>query len=330
MVWLVVAPALRAHLPSIILSSKYVNIVVAPGATAAPQTVRLGTNEHPYQWTAEVATVRGGPWLSVTPDRGSFNGNFEVTDLRITAASASLGEGVYYGTITITAPATGTTPVADNTPQVIEVALTVTTSGQAAPGLALAPVQLAFEGVQGSGRTQSQNVQVRNVGGGTLSWTATFAPDTGGAWLSLNPASGTNTGLLVATAVPGNLATGTYTGRLTFTAAGAANSPVIPVTYRVRDPLPPSLVLTPASVTFTTDAGDPIPPSQTLVITNGGEGTLAWQVAATTFNGGPWLSATPASGRGLGTVTLSAQAGDLGPGTYAGRVTVSADRKSVV
>ena len=324
-VWLVAATALRAHLPTITLSGKYVNIVVAPGATAPAQTVRLGTNQHPYQWTAAVAT-QGGEWLSVAPNRGSFNGNFEVVDLRITAASASLTPGVYYGTITINAPATGTTPVADNTPQVIEVALTVTTSGQAAPGFAVVPGALAFEGVRGSGRTQSQNVQVHNVGGGTLSWTAVFTPDTGGSWLSVNPGSGTNTGLLVATATPGNLAIGTYTGRLTFRAAGAANPEVtVPVTFRVRDPLPPSLVLTPASVTFVTDAGDPVPPSQTLLIANGGEGTLAWRVAATTFNGGPWLSATPASGSGLEAVTLSAQAGDLGPGTYAGRVTVSAE-----
>ncbi len=325
-VWLLAATALWAHLPSITLSSKYVNIVVAPGATAPAQTVRLGTNEHPYQWTAAVATARGGPWVSVTPNRGSFNGNFEVTDLRITAASASLGEGVYYGAITINAPATGSTFAADNTPQVIEVALTVTSNGQAAPGLAIVPGALEFEGVRGSSRTQSQNLQVRNVGGGTLNWTAAFAPDAGGTWLSLNPASGTNAGLLVATAAPGNLAIGAYTGRLTFTATGAANSPVtVPVTYRVRDPLPPSLVLTPASVTLATDAGDPIPASQTLVIGNGGEGTLTWRVAATTFNGGPWLSATPASGSGLGAVTLSAQAGDLGPGTYTGRVTVSAE-----
>jgi len=328
MVGLLAATALRAHQPTITLTGKYVNIVVAPGATAPAQTVRLGTNEHPYQWAATVATALGGEWLAVTPNRGSFNGNFEVTDLRITAASASLAAGVYYGTITISAPATGTTPAADNTPQVIEVALTVTTSGQAAPGFAIAPGALEFEGVRGSGRTQSQNLQVRNAGGGTLSWTAAFAPDSGGAWLSVNPASGTNTGLLAATAAPGNLAIGTYTGRLTFTAAGAANPEgkvTVPVTYRVRDPLPPSLVLTPASVTFATDAGDPIPPSQTLVIANGGEGTLAWRVTATTFNGGPWLSATPASGGGLGAVTLSADAAGLGVGTYAGRLTVSAE-----
>ena len=34
-----------AHLPSITLSSKYLNFVAAPGTNPAVQTVRLGTNE---------------------------------------------------------------------------------------------------------------------------------------------------------------------------------------------------------------------------------------------------------------------------------------------
>ncbi len=320
------AAVLYAHLPTITLSSKYVNLVAAPGSNPAPQIVRLGTNEHPYVWSAAAATTRGGPWLSVFPDRGSFNGNFESTSLRISAASASLPAGVYYGTITISAPATTTTPQADNTPQVIEVALTVAAGGQPAPGFAVTPVALSFESVRGTGQSASQTVQVQNAGGGSLNWTAAASTDAGGDWLSVNPRSGTNAGLLTVTVTPGNLAAGAYTGRITLSADGAANSPfVAPVSFRVRDPRPPELVLTPAAIAFTTPAGDPIPPSQTMVITNGGEGALTWRVAAATFNGGPWLSATPPSGSGRGVVVVSADAGALGPGTYAGRLTVSAD-----
>jgi uncharacterized protein (TIGR03437 family) len=320
------APALQAHLPSIVLENKYVNLVAAPGTAAAPQNVRLGTNEHPYQWTATAATARGGPWLSVSPDRGSFAGNFDSTTLRIAAASAGLAPGVYYGAITIQAPGTGTTFPADNTPQIIEVALTVTTSGQAAPGFAVAPAAIELEAVRGSGVNPSQNVQVRNVGGGTLAWTAAAATDNGGNWLTATPPSGTNAGLLLATATPGDLAVGVYTGRLTLSAEGAANSPqVVTVRLRVRDPQPPSLVLTPPSVTFSAVAGDPIPPTQTLVITNGGEGLLAWQVTATTFNGGTWLQASPPSGTGRGVLNLSADPRNLPPGSYAGRLTLTAD-----
>jgi len=324
--WAASSAALLAHLPTITLTSNYVNIVVAPGGAAPVQTVQLGTNQHPYVWTAAVATTGGGEWLSVSPNRGAFSGNFEVTQLRISASSAGLPVGVYYGTITISAPATGTTPQADNTPQVIEVALSVTSSGQAAPGFAVTPASLALEGVRGTFRVESQTIQVRNAGGGSLNWSATATTDAGGNWLTLNPASGTNSSVLTATAAVASLATGSYSGRITFTAPGAANSTfVLPVTFLVRDPRPPELVLTPASVTFHATQGDPIPPSQPLVITNGGEGTLSWRVSAQTFSGGAWLTASPAAGTGRGVVILSAEAGGLGPGTYMGRITVAAD-----
>jgi uncharacterized protein (TIGR03437 family) len=188
------------------------------------------------------------------------------------------------------------------------------------------PVEVTLEGVRGTGRPESQTIQVRNAGGGTLNWTATPATDTGGAWLAATPASGSNTGLITVTASPGSLGVGTYTGRVTLAATGAANSPqVVAVSYRVREPLPPSIVVSQAGLTFTVTAGDPVPPSQVLVITNGGEGTLQWRVSATAFNGGPWLTASPPTGTGRGAITVSADATGLQPGTYAGRLTVAAD-----
>ena len=319
-VWLAGAATLQAHLPTVTLTSTYLNFVAAPGAVASAQTVRLGTNEHPYQWTAAVNTAQGGAWLSVTPDRGSLNGNFESSSLIIRVASANLAAGVYYGTITINAPG------ADNSPRVIEVALAVTTSGQAAPGFAITPLSLDLEGVRGGGRNPTQSIQVRNAGGGALNWTAMASTDGGGPWLAVNPGSGADAEVVVATVAAGSLNVGSYTGRITFAAAGAANSPrTIPVTLRVRDPLPPTLVLTPLTVSFAAVVGDHIPSSQTLVITNGGEGTLNWRASATTFDGGPWLSATPGSGSGLGVVTLSADTAGLPVGTYTGRVTVTSD-----
>jgi len=288
------------------------------GAVPAPATVRLGTNEHPYDWTSTVATSgAGGNWLSVTPTQGSFGGNFQSTLLRINGAA--LPNGNYAGTIRINAPGT------DNTPQVIEVTLTVSGSGQAAPTFAITPGALEYEATRGSGRSASRTIQVFNAGGGTLNWSAATVTDNGGGWLSVNPASGVNTGNPIVTASPGTLSIGLYTGRLTFNAAGASNSPSIPVTFRVREPLPPAIVVTAFGLTFTASAGGPAPAPQQVVVTNGGEGTLAWRVAASTFNGGPWLVATPSGGEGVGAVTASVDVAGLQPGTYTGRLAFTAD-----
>jgi hypothetical protein len=63
---------------------------------------------------------------------------------------------------------------------------------------------------------------ISNTGGGTLTYSA--AADT--AWLTVSPANGTAPRTLqVALSIVG-LVPGTYTGHITITAAGAANSPV--------------------------------------------------------------------------------------------------------
>ncbi len=58
---------------------------------------------------------------------------------------------------------------------------------------------------------------------------------------------------------------------------------------------------------------------ETLLITNEGGGTLNW----TASSGQTWLQCDPGSGTGPGTVTVSADASGLSPGTYIGAVTVS-------
>lgn len=311
--------ALWAHLPVMSVSGKYLNFAAAPGGSnPAAQTVTLGTNEHPYQWTAAVATASGGGWLAVSPASGSLNGNFASVPLRISVTSASLAAGTYYGRITLTAPFT------DNSPTVIEVALAINPSSQPAPGFALTPSSVSLETVRG-GPTAAQSIQVANAGGGALAWTGTPSTDGGGNWLSLTPGSGVNGGILTIAANPGQLSPGDYTGRVMFAAPGAANSPQsVAVSFRVRDPRPASLLVNVTAMTFSSPARAPNPPSQTMVISNPGEGTLSWRVQVVTFSGGLWLTATPGTGSGFGVVAVTAETGELEAGTYVGRIEVTA------
>jgi uncharacterized protein (TIGR03437 family) len=311
-----------AHAPLIGLSKRYLNFVAAPGGAAPPaQAVALTNTTHGRMpWTATASTTRGGAWLRVTPAQGLLPGldPFESAALVIAVTPAGLANGAYYGMVTIRAQGDAQAAPADNSPQVIEVALTVG-SGTAAPGIGVSPDALLFEGVTGSGRVGVANMQISNTGGGTLSWTATAE----GTWLGLSVASGS---LLSVFAQAGALPAGVYNGRVVITAPGAVNSPVaIAVTLRLRDPAAPAIRVSAPSLLLSTPDEGRSPAPQGLEISNAGEGVLRWRLEVLTFNGGAWLAASPASGTGTGLVMVSADARGLGTGSYAGRVTIVAE-----
>src|SRR4029077_10851668 len=58
---------------------------------------------------------------------------------------------------------------------------------------------------------------------------------------------------------------------------------------------------------------------QTVSISNTGGGTLSWSAS----DNAAWLTLSPASGTGNGTVTLTATTGTLTAGSYSGTVTLS-------
>ena len=82
----------------------------------------------------------------------------------------------------------------------------------------------------------------------------------------------------------------------------------------------PVLVVSPSSLSFNASAGGANPPSQSLGISNGGLGTIAWSATSSA----PWLSITPASGSAPTTSTVSVATSGLSAGSYAGSITVTA------
>jgi adhesin/invasin len=81
--------------------------------------------------------------------------------------------------------------------------------------------------------------------------------------------------------------------------------------------------LTPGSLQFSTSEGTN-PPSQTFQVQNTGTGTLGWTATVATDAGGNWLQASPTTGAAPSTVTVSASSATLPPGSYTGRVTITA------
>ena len=82
----------------------------------------------------------------------------------------------------------------------------------------------------------------------------------------------------------------------------------------------PAIGASPTSLSFAATAGGANPASQVLSISNTGGGTLSWSAN----DSAAWLTLSPASGTGNGTVTLTATTGTLTAGSYSGTVTMSA------
>ncbi|MGB4069221.1 MAG: BACON domain-containing protein, partial [Nitrospira sp.] len=154
---------------------------------------------------------------------------------------------------------------------------------------------------QGDGSPTTQTLTVTNIGGGTLDWNAVSTA----AWLNLSPPSGKGAGTIALTATTGSLTAGTYTALVTVSAPNA--TPVsLPVTFTVTPP-PLTLTVTPTAVTFSGVQGGANPGSQSVTVTSNSNWTASSSV--------PWLTLSPSSGNGNGSlaanVTLASAA--VGP-----------------
>ncbi|MGD2087492.1 MAG: lamin tail domain-containing protein [Candidatus Aminicenantes bacterium] len=154
-------------------------------------------------WT--VSDNRG--WISVSPTWGQDTGTVTVT-----VSSSGLTAGSYTGEIAVS------DANASNSPQTIEVNLTVTGSGDAV-------IQVNRENLYFGSKdgivTGAQTFMITNVGEGDMNWTISKS-----SWqLDVSPTSGTNTGIITVTVDPADFTSGVYYGTLTITSPDAVNSP---------------------------------------------------------------------------------------------------------
>jgi len=146
-------------------------------------------------------------WLSVSPNSGTNTGTVTAS-----VDASSLSAGTYTTKITVS------DPNATNSPQYVNVTLTV--NQQLKPTIALSRTQLNFS-ASGNNVTDSQTFMVSNSGSGTLYWNASD----NASWLTVTPASGTNTGTVTASIDASSLAPGTYNGAITVSDSNATNNP---------------------------------------------------------------------------------------------------------
>ena len=157
--------------------------------------------------------------------------------------------------------------------------------------------------------------------GGPVAITAGAVTDSGGGWLSVVAQGAiTPAALKISYSISG-LAPGTYTGRVTVSAAGVT-ALTIPVTLQVVNS---SVQLTAdrTQIATTYRTGTVPPVADTVNVTSTG-GPVAITAGAVTDSGGGWLRVVAQGATTPAALSITYSVSGLAPGTYTGRVTVSA------
>ena len=297
------APKLQVRPPS--LQFHVIASGPAPKEQELDVTTPAGANT---AWTAAVTvtTPSGGKWLKASPASGTGKGSVQVD-----VDPTGLTQGQYSGQIKVTSGSTSST---------VAVSLNV----DAAQPAKLVIDPMAFNFIVDPSSTQApapRTMNVKNAGGGTLTWTASAAVSspTGGKWLTITPASGSGNGTITLKADPTGLSAGMYAG--TVTVKAGTDSASAQVFLRILGPSKPMVVVAPKSLVFTATAGVAAPSTRTINVNSKTTG-LTYAATATTAKGGDWLTLTSASGSVPGTITASANPGTLAPGVYTGNIQV--------
>jgi uncharacterized protein (TIGR03437 family) len=284
------------------------NYTVGNSTNLASQAIGVTSNGGAITYTATAASAIG--WLAVTP--GSATTPTGVTASVNASALTNLAPGTYPGTITLASSGATVSPVTVNATLVVSAALAPATDS------------FTFAYLIGGSVPASQQVTITSSGAALtppsqLGFTA-VAASTGG-WLSVTPLSGTTLQTLTVSVTPGSLTANTYTGSITVTSAGAANSPVVyPVTLTVS--ASPSLIATPSSLSASYTVGGSVPTLPTVAITTNGSSPLTGVSVSTST---PWLSVSENSATTPATMTVSLVQANIPTtaGPYTGSITIA-------
>jgi predicted outer membrane repeat protein len=245
-------------------------------------------------------------WLHIAPTSGRSSG--DINEVSLNVDKSGLTEGTYICELTISSD------WATNSPQKATVTLNVFR-----PIIDNQPDLINFAGVEGVRNPSNQILQIRNSGTGSLAWSV--AKDCN--WIKLSPSSGVSTGQIDSVTLAAdinNVAPGVYNALLTITGQYASNSPkTVPVSLTVPEPYISAL----PKLQFSANEDSPKPAAQIIAITNGGGGTLNWEIDEDCN----WFNVTPSKGTTSSesdVITVSVDVNGLTAGTYDSNMTIVA------
>ena len=267
-------------------------------------------------WSSSVSTADGGTWLKLSPTGGTaLPSPADDSQAPIVSIDATgLNAGSYGGTIVINTPGAS---------QSISVSLTVGTTTVLLP---TPSGSLVFAAQTGQAKPTGKSIFFSGSDSTLNPLAITVVSNN--TWISVTNDA---TSMFVQVDQTG-LTTGVYSGSISVSQTGAANSPtLIPVVLVVNGggnggtpPANSNVTVTPTSLTFST-AFASSPAAQTLNVTStSGSASVSFTVASTTTSGGSWLSTSVTSGATpLNPLTVTVNSNSLASGTYNGNIAIS-------
>ncbi len=285
------------------------SFAVTPGQKATPQTLQVrngGTGN--LDFTVTPTTADGGTWLTATPLAGTAPITLTVSVDVGQLPNGGLIAGTFTGQLLLEAAGSIAT---------VQVTVTV---GKA---VFTQVNPISFVMPSGGPSPLPQVLSIPATDNSSIRFSASVATSKGGNWLAISP-SGNGccfTSLPVTVSINANsLAVGNYTGEINIIEfANPGRSMSVPVNLAVVGSSKAFFDYLPGQTSFSFTPSKNNPPSQAVVVGNGGGGTLNWTVSATTADSGKWLKVLPAQGVNAGTYTVSVTTKNLpGQGLIAG------------
>lgn len=192
------------------------------------------------------------------------------------------------------------------------------------PSLSVSPDPISFDlGNMSTGETTVKTVLISNTGQGTLDWNVSADQ----AWMTVNPENGTGSETVNIIINTTGLQSGRYSGIISVDSnAGTRygkisldviNTPNVNIKTTQNAPI---LKLSQNSLKLESiDAGEST--KKVLKISNDGGGTLEWKLSADKA----WIDLYPLSGSNNGSVIVTIDTSDLGPGNYNGNIMVTSN-----
>jgi BACON domain-containing protein len=282
---------------------------VQPGKKATPQSLLVGNGgTGTLKFTVTKTTADGGAWLTVTPTGGSAPKSLTVGVTVASLPGGGLLAGTYTGQLLLEA-----------TGSIATVPVTVTVGNAVFSQVNPISFVMPF----GGANPLPQVLTIPASDNSTIRFTASAINGKGGNWLSISPSGSgcCNTSLPVRVSVSASsLAAGNYTGEISIIEyANPGRSMTVPVNLAIVASSKAFFDNLSGQTSFSFTPSKTNPPSQTIVVGNGGSGTLNWSVSATTADPGKWITVAPVRGTNSGTYTVSVTNSKLpGKGLIAG------------
>lgn len=220
-------------------------------------------------WTS----TKQSSWLVLSPPNGTA-----PTAMVVSVNTTSLSAGVYYDTVSISAPN------ASNSPQKFPVTLTLTIPP---PTIQVVPDSLRFQGLESGTNPADQAFGINNIGQGVLNWTATE----NAGWFSLSSYNGTAPSNVTVAIDNTGLTAGTYVDSILISDPTAINSPRrVKVVFELFSAFP-VIEFSPDSI-FVVGSDTQNPANRILYIENNGGGVMNW----TLTKKNAWLGLSTSSG----------------------------------